>query len=58
MPYIAASFNSLSDKLLKAAGEILGEECKIYKDKIIYKFPGSNGFNTHQDGAGPSVHLI
>jgi ectoine hydroxylase-related dioxygenase (phytanoyl-CoA dioxygenase family) len=52
VPYIGNIFTHLKDKLLKAAGEILGEECKIYKDKIIYKFPGSHGFDTHQDGAG------
>jgi hypothetical protein len=52
VPYIGDIFTHLKDKLLKAAGEILGEECKIYKDKIIYKFPGSHGFDTHQDGAG------
>eukprot|EP00029_Vermamoeba_vermiformis_P013846 TRINITY_DN8778_c0_g1_i1.p1 TRINITY_DN8778_c0_g1~~TRINITY_DN8778_c0_g1_i1.p1 ORF type:complete len:253 (-),score=33.16 TRINITY_DN8778_c0_g1_i1:297-1055(-) len=52
VPYIGDIFKHLKDKLLKAAGEILGEDSKIYKDKIIYKFPGSHGFATHQDGAG------
>lgn len=52
VPYIGDIFTPLKDKLLKAAGEILREDSKIYKDKIIYKFPGSHGFATHQDGAG------
>jgi ectoine hydroxylase-related dioxygenase (phytanoyl-CoA dioxygenase family) len=31
------------------AGELLGEEALLYKEKIDYKFPGGAGFSPHQD---------
>lgn len=39
------SFGPLCD----AVGELLGEPCVLFKDKINFKLPGGDGFAAHQD---------
>jgi len=50
-------------KMLEAVSYLFGERAVIYKDKINYKLPGSDGFKPHQDVAagwwmyGQSLHI-
>lgn len=38
-----------SEKLQGVVGELFGETAVLYKDKINFKMPGSDGFKAHQD---------
>ena len=54
-----AGFDTLmrDSRLQRAAGELLGGEAVLFKDKINFKEPGGHGFEPHQDQqAGWSVY--
>lgn len=38
-----------NEKILKIVEDLLGEKPIIFKDKINFKYPGGEGFKTHQD---------
>jgi ectoine hydroxylase-related dioxygenase (phytanoyl-CoA dioxygenase family) len=40
-----------SPRLTTPAGQILGDEALLFKDKVIFKPPGMKGYATHQDFA-------
>lgn len=42
-------FAELSGALKRAAGQLLGEEAVLFKEKINFKMPGGAGFKPHQD---------
>jgi hypothetical protein len=43
--------------LVEAAGQLLGDDAVLFKDKINFKMPGGDGFKPHQDQqAGWSVY--
>jgi len=50
-------------KLTGMCSELFNEKCIMYKDKINYKYPGSDGFLPHQDIAAgwwmynQSIHI-
>jgi len=44
-----AGFGELSGALKRAAGQLLGEEAVLFKEKINFKMPGGAGFKPHQD---------
>jgi len=44
-----AGFAELSGALRHAAGQLLGEEAVLFKEKINFKMPGGAGFKPHQD---------
>jgi len=52
LPYHPPLLSLFLEKVFPAAKEILGDEALVFKDKLIYKFPGAQGFSTHQDIAG------
>lgn len=41
---------AVSDPLLGAASQLLGEEALLFKDKINFKPPGGAGYEAHRDG--------
>ena len=43
--------HSLAGGLAALAGELLGEEAALFKDKLIFKPPGMRGYLAHQDYA-------
>ena len=42
-------FQSLIKALRDPAGQLLGEEAVLFKEKINFKMPGGDGFKPHQD---------
>ncbi len=44
-----AGFEELSTVLRHPAGQLLGEEATLFKEKINFKMPGGDGFKPHQD---------
>jgi len=42
-------FAELSKALQVTAGQLLGEEAVLFKEKINFKMPGGDGFKPHQD---------
>ncbi len=44
-------FRDLAVGLASLAGELLGEEAALFKDKLIFKRPGARGYLAHQDFA-------
>ncbi|HEY7423387.1 MAG TPA: phytanoyl-CoA dioxygenase family protein [Gemmataceae bacterium] len=40
---------ALDPRLLAAVGDLYGEEACLFKDKLIYKSPGTKGHELHQD---------
>ena len=42
-------FRELAECLNRTAGQLLGEEAVLFKDKINFKMPGGDGFKPHQD---------
>lgn len=42
-------FAKLSDVLRAPAGQLLGEEAALFKEKVNFKMPGGDGFTPHQD---------
>ncbi len=44
-----AGFEELSRVLKHPVGQLLGEECVLFKEKINFKLPGGDGFKPHQD---------
>ena len=44
-----ADFEELTQVLKHSAGQLLGEEAVLFKEKINFKMPGSDGFKPHQD---------
>jgi|TARA_Y100000294_G_C8487843_1_gene309507 hypothetical protein len=42
-------FAELSTVLKAPAGQLLGEEAALFKEKINFKMPGGDGFKPHQD---------
>lgn len=52
-PQLQALFN---DKILSPAKSILEDDVLVYKDKIIYKLPGSQGIPLPSDFSFPLPH--
>ena len=44
-----AGFEELSTVLKHPVGQLLGEECVLFKEKINFKMPGGDGSKPHQD---------
>ena len=44
-----AGFVELTQVLKHSAGQLLGEEAVLFKEKINFKMPGGDGFKPHQD---------
>lgn len=44
-----AGFAALAEALRPAAGQLMGEEAVLFKEKINFKQPGADGFKPHQD---------
>ena len=44
-----AGFAELSGALGKSAGQLMGEQAVLFKEKINFKMPGGAGFKPHQD---------
>ncbi len=44
-------------RLLNVLKEIFSDSALLFKDKLIYKLPGMNGYNMHQDWAHGWQHL-
>jgi len=42
-------FAELSDALKPSAGQLLGEDTVLFKEKVNFKMPGGAGFTPHQD---------
>ena len=42
---------ALGPRLCSLAGQLLGEEAVLFKDKLIFKPPGMQGYSAHQDYA-------
>lgn len=52
-----AGFAELSGALRHSAGQLLGEDAVLFKEKINFKMPGGDGFKPHQDSqAGWDVY--
>ena len=42
-------FRQMTESLQAPAGQLLGEEAVLFKEKINFKMPGGDGFKPHQD---------
>jgi ectoine hydroxylase-related dioxygenase (phytanoyl-CoA dioxygenase family) len=42
-------FAELAEVLRASAGQLLGEEAVLFKEKVNFKMPGGEGFKPHQD---------
>ncbi|MBK17855.1 MAG: phytanoyl-CoA dioxygenase [Rhodospirillaceae bacterium] len=52
-----SGFASLTENLRHAAGQLLGDDAVLFKEKINFKMPGGGGFEPHQDSqAGWEVY--
>ena len=50
-------FAACAEALRRPAGQLLGEEAVLFKEKINFKMPGGDGFKPHQDSqAGWNVY--
>lgn len=49
VPYHAGLEELATGALAEAASDLFGEKAVLFKDKINFKFPGSDGFKAHQD---------